>query len=133
MNRQCGYKHSDIWLYIQNRMSREEETEFQQHLLTCEECVGELAQLRRVIRSIGKKERRIIPFRTWMLVASVACILMGGGAYYYFNNHSGGAFQPGISPKLKMRPPVLHNDKDSIAPQDTIFEDTLSVTVIHPE
>lgn len=133
MKRQCGYRHSDVRLYIQNRMSMEEETAFQHHLLNCEACSEELAQLRCMIHSIGKKERRILPFRIWMLAASVACILMGGGAYCYFNSQAGRTLQPGGSDGLKLNPPVLRNDKDSIAPPDTIFEDTISVTVILPE
>ena len=52
MKEQCGYKHSDIWLYVQNRMSREEETEFQQHLLHCEKCKEELVRLRLMVHSI---------------------------------------------------------------------------------
>ena len=43
--KKCEYKRSDCWLYIQNRMSREEETEFQRHLLSCEECREDMAQL----------------------------------------------------------------------------------------
>ncbi|WP_294608394.1 zf-HC2 domain-containing protein [uncultured Bacteroides sp.] len=133
MKKQCGYKHSDIWLYIQNRMSREEETEFQQHLLNCEECGKELVRLRLMVQSIGKKERRNIPFRIWMVAASVTCILMGGGACYYFLTQRGGTFSPGDSHELKINPPILHNNRDSIAPQDTIPADTILVKVMHCE
>lgn len=127
MKEQCGYKHSDVWLYVQNRMSREEETEFQQHLLHCEECREELARLRLMVHSIGKKERRNVSFRIWVVAASVVCMMMGGGAYYYFFTHKGGRFSPGGSHELKINPPALYNDKDSITPQDTIRMDTVSV------
>lgn len=133
MKKQCGYRHSDVRLYIQNRMSMDEETAFQHHLLNCQSCSEELAQLRRMIHSIGKKERRILPFRIWMLAASVACILMGGGAYYYYISQMGGTMQPGGSDGLKLNPPLLRNGMDSIAPQDTIPTDTISVEVIVDE
>lgn len=131
MKKQCEYKHSDIWLYIQNRMSQEEETEFQQHLLNCEECREELSRLRLMVHSIGKKERWNTSFRIWMVAASVACVLMGGGACYYFFIQKEKAFSPGNSHGLKINPPILHNNRDSIAPQDTIQADTISVKVMH--
>lgn len=131
MKKQCEYKHSDIWLYIQNRMSQEEETEFQQHLLNCEECREELSRLRLMVHSIGKKERWNTSFRIWMVAASVACVLMGGGACYYFFIQKEEAFSPGNSHGLKINPLILHNNRDSIAPQDTIQADTISVKVMH--
>ena len=130
MKEQCGYKHSDIWLYVQNRMSREEETEFQQHLLHCEKCKEELVRLRLMVHSIGKKERRNVSFRIWIVAASVACVLMGGGTYYYLFTQRGEQFPPDGSHEMKMNPPVLYNDKDSITPQDTIRMDTVSVKVV---
>lgn len=130
MKRKCGYRHSDVRLYIQNRMSIDEETAFQHHLLNCEACAEELARLRRMVHSIGRKERRIIPFRIWMLAASVACVLMGGGAYYYFSTQSAGIMQPEGSDGLKLNPPAFRNDRDSIAPGDTLRIDTISVEVV---
>lgn len=130
MEKSCGYKRSEIWFYIQNRMSREEETEFQQHLLHCTDCRDELARLRLMIHSIEEKERRTPSFRTWMMAASIASILVGGGVYWHHL-----AFQEGGSPspigihELKNNQPVLHNEIDSIAPQDTILTDTLQIHV----
>ena len=128
--KKCEYKRSDCWLSIQNRMSREEETEFQQHLLSCEECREELAQLRLMVHSIGKKERRTISFRIWIVAASAACILMGGGTCYYFFTQKGDRFSPGNTHELKIHPPVMRNDRDSITSKDTLPADTLSMEVI---
>ncbi len=130
MKKKCEYKRSDCWLYIQNRMSREEETEFQQHLLRCEECREELVQLRLMVHSIGKKERRTIPFRIWIVAVSAACVLMGGGTYYYFFTQRGDRLSPGNTHELKIHPPVRHADRDSITSKDTVQADTLSMEVI---
>lgn len=133
MKKECGYKRSDVWMYVQNRMSREEETEFQQHLMHCDDCREELAQLRLMVRSLGKKERRFPAFRVWMIAASVACIVMGGGAYWhYFVQGEGGAV-PGGSNSLKINPPGRHDDHDSIAPRDTIKVDTIQGVEIEIE
>jgi hypothetical protein len=56
MEKKCGYKRADVWLYIQNRMGREEETEFQHHLLTCDDCKEELVRLYRPFS--GKKKEK---------------------------------------------------------------------------
>ena len=84
MKKKCGYTHADVRLYLQNRMIREEETEFQQHLQNCENCREELIVLRRITRSISKKERRTVSFRTWMITASLACLIIGEGFYCYY-------------------------------------------------
>lgn len=112
-------------MYVQNRMSREEETEFQQHLMHCDDCREELAQLRLMVRSLGKKERRFPAFRVWMIAASVACIVMGGGAYWHYFVRGDGGEVPGGPNSLKINPPGRHDDHDSIAPRDTIEGDTL--------
>ena len=62
MKEQCGYKHSDIWLYVQNRMSRRRKRKFQQHLLHCEKCREELVRLRLMVHSIGKKNDGMFHF-----------------------------------------------------------------------
>lgn len=130
MGKKCGYKRSDNWLYVRNQMSREEETEFQRHLLHCEDCRDELARLRLMIRSIGKKEQRAASFRVWMIAASIACILVGGGAYWhYWAFHEGSSLSPSDIHELRMNLPVLHHRKDSIAPQDTIPADTMLINV----
>lgn len=129
--KKCGYKRSDVLLYIQNRMSREEETEFQQHLLQCEECRDELAQLRSIVHAIGKKEHSPRTFHVWMVAASVACILLGGGAYWYYRLSSQESISlPGGNHELKINPPVMRNDRDSITSKDTLPADTLSMEVI---
>lgn len=134
--KKCGYKRSDVLLYIQNRMSREEETEFQQHLLQCKECCDDLAQLRSIMHAIGKKERSPRIFHVWMVAASVACILLGGGAYWHYRLSSQESISlPEGNHELKINPPVMRNDRDSITSKDTVSvdADTLSVKVIVDE
>lgn len=133
MKKECGYKRSDVWMYVQNRMSREEETEFQQHLMHCDDCREELAQLRLMVRSLGKKERRFPAFRVWMIAASVACIVMGGGAYWHYFVRGDGGEVTGGPNSLKINPPGRHDDHDSIAPRDTIKVDTIQGVEIEIE
>ena len=131
MEKNCKYKRSDAWLYVQNRMSREEEAEFQLHLLHCNGCREELTRFRQMVRSMGEKERRTISFRGWMIAASIVCLIVGGGAYWHYWTTNKGMDDslPGGSHKLKMKSPVLRNDKDSIASQDSLPEDTIQIFV----
>lgn len=131
MAKSCGYKRSEVWLYVQNRMSRKEETAFQQHLLHCMDCRDELVRLRLMIHSIGKRERRILSLRAWMVAASITCIVVGGGVYWHhLAIQEGSNFSPAGAHELKTNPPVLHNDKDSIAPQDTIPTDSINFVAL---
>lgn len=125
MEKKCGYKRADVWLYIQNRMGREEETEFQHHLLTCDDCKEELVRLRSVISSIQRKEKRKGTFRNWMIAASVACVVLGGGgySYYYSSIRKDGHLLPEDVHQLKVNPPIIRGDMDSIAPQDSVRMD----------
>lgn len=136
MEKKCGYKRSDIWLYIQNRMSREEETVFQHHLLQCDGCRKELAQVRQVIFSIRRKEKKSVSFRNWMIAASVACVLAGGSAYWLHRSSLPDSpslpEEPG-QPRLKINPPALHQDKDSIVSGDSASTDTIPVEIIFYE
>lgn len=130
MRQKHGYKRSDIWLYVQNRMSREEETAFQQHLLHCQDCRDELARLRLMVHAIRKKERRVASFRVWLIAASIACVVVGSGVYYWGTTGGEDIFMPGGTHELKVNPPVLYDDKDSVAPQDSILEDTAQIYVV---
>lgn len=127
MAKSCGYKRSEVWLYVQNRMSREEETAFQQHMLHCTDCRDELARLRLMIHSIGKREKRALSFRVWMMAASITCIVVGGGIYWYhLALQQGSNLSPNGIHELKTNPPILHNEKDSVAPKDTIPADSIN-------
>ena len=130
MDKQCRYKRSDIWKYVQNRMSREDESEFQMHLLECNECRDELAKLRVLVHSIGKKEQRGFTLRFWVVAASVTCVLAGGTYWYYSTAWQNGSSSPVNLPQLKINPPILHNEADSINPQDTVPADTIQIHIV---
>ena len=131
MEKKCKYKRSDAWLYVQNRMSREEEAEFQLHLWHCEACREELARFRQMVRSMGEKERRTISFRGWIMAASITCLIVGGGAYWYHRtaDNGSGELTPGGVHDVNVKPPVLRNGMDSVAPQDSIAGDTIQIFV----
>lgn len=73
--KQCIYTQQDIIRYLRNRMTRDEETAFQEHLLKCEYCPAELAQIRRCMTEFG---RHNISMGRWVLIASIACSLALG-------------------------------------------------------
>ncbi|WP_294627037.1 hypothetical protein [uncultured Bacteroides sp.] len=117
MEKKCRYKHSDIWLYVQNRMSREEETEFQYHLMHCRVCCEDLAHTRCMIRAIGKKQQRVPSFRGWIIAASLTCLASGTAAYWYHQAAGGDAdaVSPGNVYEWRIDPPVVHDSRDSVA------------------
>lgn len=131
MEKSCKYKRSDAWLYVQNRMSREEEAEFQLHLLHCDGCREELARYRQMVRSMGEKERRVLSFRGWIMAASITCLIVGGGSYWYHRTagNGGAELTPGGVHDVNVKPPVLRNGTDSVAPQDSIAGDTVRIFV----
>lgn len=126
MEKQCNYKRSDVWQYVQNRMSREEETEFQRHLCTCDTCRKELEHWRGMVRSMEKKERRLMP-RVWIIAATVACLIVGGGIYHYFAVDNEGVLVPGKPSILPVHPPVLRQGVDSMEKADTLPIDTCRI------
>lgn len=131
MEKKCRYKRTDVWIYVQNRMSREEEAEFQLHLLHCDQCRDELARLRRMVRSMEEKERRKITLKTWIMAASITCVIVGGGAYWYqwSVNNGSGEHSSGDMQDMNIKPPVLRNGVDSVVHQDTIPDDTTQIFI----
>lgn len=45
MDKPCQYKREDIWNYYSGTLSRQEETNMQEHIISCEACQKKLAQL----------------------------------------------------------------------------------------
>lgn len=46
MDNRCKYTREDVWDYYSNAMSREEEAEMQEHILSCSVCKKRLAEAR---------------------------------------------------------------------------------------
>lgn len=109
--KQCTYTQQDIIRYLRNRMTREEETAFQEHLLKCEDCATELIQLRRCMKEFG---RHNIPMARWVLIASIACSLAAGS--YIITRED---VVP--SGKVDIQSPVYdeHSDLDSLQSDST--------------
>lgn len=130
MEKKCRYKRTDVWIYVQNRMSREEEAEFQLHLLHCDQCRDELARLRRMVRSMGEKEQRKVTLKTWIMAASITCVIVGGGAWYQWSlNNGSGEHTPEDMQDMDIKPPVLRNGVDSVVHQDSIPDDATQIFV----
>ena len=118
--KQCTYTQQDIIRYLRNRMTREEETAFQEHLLECEHCSVELIQLRRCMKEFG---RHNIPMARWVLIASIACSLAAGS--YIITRED-------VAPsgKIDVQPPLYddHGDLDSLR-NDSISIDSMRIRI----
>lgn len=51
----CQYTDKDIWNYYSNLLSRNEETEMQEHILSCNKCKKRLHQLRNIADSFDEE------------------------------------------------------------------------------
>ncbi|MEG1546705.1 MAG: zf-HC2 domain-containing protein, partial [Bacteroides sp.] len=80
--RKCNYSKLDLARYLQNKMTRDEETEFQKHLITCSDCRDELECMRRAIKEI---EQEPGSKKTWIIAAAIACSVAGGVCFSTFN------------------------------------------------
>lgn len=118
--KQCAYTQQDIIRYLRNRMSREEETAFQEHLLKCEDCSAELVQLRLCMKEFG---RHNIPMARWVLIASIACSLAAGS--YIITRED---VVP--SGRIYIQPPLYdnNNDFDSLR-NDSIRIDSMRIRI----
>jgi hypothetical protein len=60
-----------------------------------------------------------------MIAASVACVVLGGGGYWYYYSsiRKDGHLLPEDVHQLKVNPPIIRGDMDSIAPQDSVRMD----------
>lgn len=79
--KKCSYKKEKLIRYLQNRMNREEESELQQHLLTCHVCANELKHLRIMIKELKKPRSSRKKF---IIAAAIACSFAGGICLYQF-------------------------------------------------
>lgn len=112
----CEYTRQDIVRYLQSKMTREEESRFQYHLLSCPECEEELRRLRQALLTLEQKEKDP---RRWIWALAVACSLAGGIVYLSIRPGT-----PGQGPGL---PPVEIKNMPSRNSIDTLREDTLKI------
>lgn len=55
-NNNCQYTDNDIWNYYSNLLSRDEEANMQEHILTCDHCKQRLHHLRGIAESLDDNE-----------------------------------------------------------------------------
>lgn len=55
-NDNCKYTDNDIWNYYSNLLSRDEEANMQEHILTCDHCKQRLHHLRGIAESLDDNE-----------------------------------------------------------------------------
>ncbi len=115
MKKACDkYNLSDSLAYLQNKMSREEESKFQFHMMSCAHCQRRVKMLRHVanIFSVNKLSSQ----RVWLMAASVAVIV--GGSLTMWRATTGG---DGSMPINYDAPNALHSSEEEF---DTAIVDT---------
>lgn len=55
-NNNCQYTDNDIWNYYSNLLSRNEEADMQEHILSCDHCKQRLHHLRCIAESLDDNE-----------------------------------------------------------------------------
>lgn len=122
MDKKCEtYERSDLLCYLQNRMSREEENEFQRHLMTCHHCREEVGRLRTIIHTL---EHHTVMNRKqiWIAAATIALLIVGGITVTVWRN---GAPSNSSSP-LQYNPEDVHHNQDTVLWKDSVRVDSLS-------
>lgn len=124
MSKKCTkYSTSDLMFYIRGKMSREEELELQHHLLSCEECLSELENLRDAIDSIEESvatPATISLKRIYLVAASIAAVIIGGVLVLPNGEKVDGTMAP-----LIYDPIPVYNSASEINKQDTLQRDSL--------
>ncbi len=105
MKKACDkYKFSDSIAYLQNKMSREEESQFQFHMMGCPHCQRRVANLRRVVNMLSINTMPIK--RIWLSAASVVIIV--GASMTFWRSSTGGSESLEIN---YAEPHILHSSE----------------------
>lgn len=121
--KKCSYKKEYLVRYLQNRISRKEESELQKHLLICNECIKELASLRSTVRELETPKKNT---KKLVIAAAIACSLAGGVCLYQSYQTPGETAFPPKKFEYNEQPnyqqvDTLSNDSALITPNDEEF------------
>lgn len=111
----CKYGKSDLTRYLQNKMTRKEETEFQKHVLECADCAKELECMRNAVKELEQEDHSK---KKWIIAVAIACSV-GGGVYF------SPIGQVDKTKSFEFNQPDPYNSIDSIEKEDTLFLDTI--------
>ncbi|MFV0419386.1 MAG: hypothetical protein ACK5KT_11730 [Dysgonomonas sp.] len=54
MNKTCQYTKNDIWDYYSGKLSRQQETDMQEHIISCDWCLHELEKLEGLAEALSE-------------------------------------------------------------------------------
>lgn len=112
---ECRYGKSDLTRYLQNKMTRKEETAFQQHLSGCPACGKELACMRSAVKELEQEEGSK---KKWIIAVAIACSV-AGGVYFYPTDPTEKATP------FEFNRPDQYDAIDSTEVEDSLFLDTI--------
>lgn len=131
----CKYTSRDIGRYLFNKMTLDEETEFQFHLSQCSQCQSELQAIRDLTEGLKDEEvevkelqeksylpsrKRIFLYRS-LVAASILLLCCLGIAFFY---------NPNNTPTQKALIPDTYLYQDSVSNrQDTLPQSTMKDTL----
>lgn len=118
----CHVTLLNLTRYLQNKMTRDEETEFQQHLDNCPDCRERLERMRVAICELDKEEGSK---KGWIIAVAIACSV-AGGIYLLPRN------PPAEKHPFEFNQPEPYHDADSTLINDTLLIDTLFIDIPTP-
>lgn len=119
----CKYTTQDIGRYLLNKMSSEEETDFQFHLSQCEICRTKLTEMRCLAKSlteisapvrIKRKKGKIKALYLYKVGAAIAALfLIGYFLFFTFRKENNTIYQ-GLQPNQFHQADTIKRDSTSV-------------------
>ena len=119
----CKYTTQDIGRYLLNKMSSEEETDFQFHLSQCEICCTKLTEMRCLAKSlteisapvrIKRKKGKIKALYLYKVGAAIAALfLIGYFLFFTFRKENNTIYQ-GLQPNQFHQADTIKTDSTSV-------------------
>ena len=118
--KECTYTTAQVGRYMMNKMSPEEETLFQEHLISCPTCRRKLQEMRNLAAALSANHPNSLANREYKkrhfvkILVSILLFFSGSYGIYLWRSHS---------PEEEILPPVspdIFHYTDSLQTPDTL-------------